>query len=47
MRTLGEEVCELVGKYIHSELSKLFDQKHRGLYSDNRLPDFKDKSGPE
>ena len=44
---MGEEVCELVGKYIHFEQSKLFDQKHRGLYRDDGLPDFKGKSGPE
>ena len=43
----GEEVCELVGKYLHSELSKLCDKKHRGLYRDDGLPGFKNKSGPE
>ena len=27
----GAEVCELVEKNLHCELSRLCDQKHRGL----------------
>ena len=43
----GVEVCELVGNYLLYELSKLYEKNNIGLYLDNRLVVFKNKSGPE
>ena len=43
----GAEVCELVGNYLLYELSKLYKKNDIGLYRDNRLAVFKNKSGPE
>ena len=43
----GVEVCELVGNYLLYELSKLYEKNDIGLYLDNRLVVFKNKSGPE
>ena len=42
----GVEVCELVGNYLLYELSKLYEKNDIGLYLDNRLVVFKNKSGP-
>ena len=41
------EVYELVGYYLIYELSKLYEKKDTGLYRDNWLAVFKNKSGPE
>ena len=41
------EVCELVGNYLLYELSKLYEKKDVGLYRDDGLVVFKNKSGPE
>ena len=43
----GVEVCELVGKYFLYELSKLYEKKDIGLYRDDGLVVFKNKSAPE
>ena len=43
----GAEVCELVGNYLLYELSKLYEKKDIGLYRDDGLAVFKNKSGPE
>ena len=43
----GAEVCELVGNYFLYELSRLYEKKDIGLYRDNGLTVFKNKSGPE
>ena len=43
----GAEACELVGNYLLYELSKLYEKKDIGLYRDNGLAIFKNKSGPE
>ena len=43
----GVEVCELVGNYLLYELSKLYEKKDLGLYRENGLAVFKNKSGPE
>ena len=42
----GAEVCELVGNLL-SELSKLYEKKDIGLYRDDKMAVFKNKSGPE
>ena len=48
MRVYDEtEVYELVGYYLIYELSKLYEKKDIGLYRDNWLAVFKNKSGPE
>ena len=41
------ELCELVGNYLLYELSKLYEKKDIGLYRDDGLAVFKNKSGPE
>ena len=41
------EVCELVGIYLLYELSKLYEKKDIGLYRDDGLGVFKNKSGSE
>ena len=43
----GAEVCELVGNYLLYKLSKLYEKKDIGLYRDDGLAVFKNKSGPE
>ena len=44
----GVEVCELVGNYLfHELLSELYEKKDIGLYGDDGLAVFKNKSGPE
>ena len=43
----GAEVFELVGNYLVYELSKLYEKKDIGLYRDDGLAVFKNKSGPE
>ena len=43
----GVEVCELVGNYLLYELSRLYEKKDIGLYRDDGLAVFKNKSGPE
>ena len=43
----GAEVCELVGNYLPYELSKLYEKKDIGLYRDDGLVIFKNKSVPE
>ena len=43
----GAEVCELVGNYLLYELSKLYEKKDIGLYGDDGLAVFKNKSRPE
>ena len=43
----GAEVCELVGNSLLYELSKLYEKKDIGLYREDRLAVFKNKSGPE
>ena len=42
----GVEVCELVGNHFLYELSKLNEKKGIGLYRDDELAVFKNKSGP-
>ena len=43
----GAEVCELVGIYLLSQLTRTFGKKDIGLYRDDGLAVFKDISGPE
>ena len=43
----GVEVYKLVGNYVLYELSKLYEKKGIGLYRDDRLAAFMNKSGPE
>ena len=40
------EFCELVGSYLLYKLSKLCDKKDIGLYRDNGLAVFNNKSRP-
>ena len=42
----GAEVCELVGNYLLHKLLKLYEKKDIGLYRDDRLAVFKNKSRP-
>ena len=47
-RGLNQIIClELVGNYLLYEQSKLYEKKDIGLYRDDELPVFKNKSGPE
>ena len=47
-RGLNQIIClELVGNYLLYEQSKLYEKKDIGLYRDDGLPVFKNKSGPE
>ena len=43
----GAEVCELVGTYLLYEIAKLYEKKDIGLYRDDGLAVFKNKSGPK
>ena len=43
----GAEVCELVGSYILNKLTTIMNIKDVGLYRDDGLGIFKNKSGPE
>ena len=43
----GAQAFELVGNYLLYELPKLYEKKDIGLYRDNGLAVFKNKSGPE
>ena len=43
----GMEVYKLVGNYVLYELSKLYEKKGIGLYRDDGLAAFMNKSGPE
>ena len=43
----GAEVCKLTGNYLLYKLSKLYEKKDIGLYRDDGLAVFKNKSGPE
>ena len=43
----GAEVCELVGNCLLQDLSKLYEKNDIGLYRDDGLAVFKNKSGPE
>ena len=43
----GAEICELVGYSLLYELSKLYEKKDIGLYRDDGLAVFKNKSRPE
>ena len=43
----GAEVFELAGNYLLYEQSKSYERKGIGLYRDNGLVTFKNKSGPE
>ena len=46
-RLVVELVVELVGNYLLYELSKFYKKKDIGLYGDDGLAIFKNKSGPE
>jgi len=43
----GAEVCELVGCFILSQITKSFDKSNIGLYRDDGLAIFKNTSGPQ
>ena len=43
----GAKFCDLVGNYLLYELSKLYEKRDIGLYIDNRLVVFKNKSVQE
>ena len=43
----GAEVCELVGSFLLHQLSKKYNKKDIGLYRDDGLAVFKNKSGPQ
>ena len=43
----GTEVCELVGTYMLSVISKKYNKKDFRLYCDGGLGVVKNKSGPE
>ena len=42
----GAEVCELVGSLLLNQLSNKYNKKDIGLYRDDGLTVFKNKSGP-
>ena len=41
------EDCGLVGNFLLYKLSKSYEKKDIGLYRDDRLAVFKNKSGPK
>ena len=43
----GAEVCELVGSFLLHQLSNKYYKKDIGLYRDDGLVIFKNKSGPQ
>ena len=43
----GAEVCELVGTYLLSLISQTYEKKDIGLYRDDGLAVFKNRSGPQ
>ena len=43
----GAEVCELVGTFILYQISTKYDKSNIGIYRDDGLAVFKNKSGPE
>ena len=43
----GAEVCELVGSLLLNQLSNKYNKKDIGLYRDDGLAVFKNKSGPQ
>ena len=43
----GAEVCELVGTFLLNIISEKCDKKEIGLYRDDGLAIFKNRSGPE
>ena len=43
----GAEICELVGTYLLSLIAQKYEKKDIGLYRDDGLAAFKDKSGPQ
>ena len=43
----GAQVCELVGVFLLHQLSKLYEEKDIGLYRDDGLAVFKNKSEPQ
>ena len=43
----GAEVCELVGSFLLHQLSNKYNKKDIGLYRDEGLTVFKNKSGPQ
>ena len=43
----GAEICELVGTYLLSLLSEKYNKQEIGLYRDDGLAVFKNKSGPQ
>ena len=43
----GAEVCELAGSFLLHQLSNKYNKKDTGLYRDDGLAVFKNKSGPQ
>ena len=43
----GAEVCELVGSFLLNEISKTYAKNDIGLYRDDGLAIFRNKSGPQ
>ena len=43
----GAEVCKLVGSFLLNEISKAYDKNDIGLYRDDGLAIFRNKSGPQ
>ena len=43
----GAEVCEFVGSFLLHQLSNKYNKKEVGLYRDDGLTVFKNKSGPQ
>ena len=43
----GAEVCELVGTFLLNKISQKYNKNNIGLYRDDGLAMFKNKSGPE
>ena len=43
----GAEVCELVDSFLLRQISNKYNKKDFGLYRDDGLPVFKNKSGPQ
>ena len=43
----GEEVCEVVGTFLLDKISEKYGENSIGLYRDDGLSVFKNKSGTE